>query len=176
MSPKLWTSSKYNPILLTPVEQFMTENYPLLKEAADKITGKDKLADELLHYAIDEFLHKPKLEEIVSSGGGRFYIVRIMMTQWRSTTGPFFHTYMKGTDSITEEVENIPEEMSPETEAVVNRIKTELAKLPWFDRRLFEVYTEENHTVSSLARATEIPRTTISLAINRIKKHIRKTI
>jgi hypothetical protein len=154
----------------------MKDNYYQLKEASDKITGRHKLSDELLHYAIDEFLHKPKVDDIVASGGGRFYIVRIMMTQWRSTTGPFFHTYMKGSDSITEEVEAIPEEQSTEDEATAAKIKAELAKLPWFDRRLFEIYIQENHTVSSLARATEIPRTTISLAINRIKKHIRKTI
>jgi hypothetical protein len=98
------------------------------------------------------------------------------MTQWRSTTGPFFHTYLKGTESITEEVENIPEEIFEAPEATINKITQELNKLPWFDKRLFEVYLEENHTVSSLARATGIPRTTVSLAINRIKKHIKSTL
>jgi plasmid maintenance system antidote protein VapI len=41
---------------------------------------------------------------------------------------------------------------------------------------LFETFVEENHTVSSLARATGIPRTSVSLTINRVRRFLKENI
>jgi len=48
--------------------------------------------------------------------------------------------------------------------------------LGWYDQTLFRLYCEEDRTISSLARETKIPRTSISLTINRVKRHIRSKI
>ena len=158
------------------IEQFVEDNYYALKEAAERISGNDPLSEELLHYTLDEFLRKRDVEAIVQSGGGRFYCVRIMMTQWKSVTSPFYHTYRKPTEDIDlQEVGDLTE-YEDSTLHIADRVKAQLALLPWFDRKLFEVFLEENHTISSLARATGIPRTSISLTINRIRKHIKKNI
>lgn len=158
------------------IEEFVKDNYVALKEAAERISGNDPLSEELLHYTLDEFLRKRDVEAIVESGGGKFYCVRIMMTQWKSVTSPFYYTYRKPTEDIAiEEVGDLAD-YEDSTLHIVDKIKEELALLPWFDRKLFEVFLEENHTISSLARATGIPRTSISLTINRIRKHIKKNI
>lgn len=158
------------------VEQFVNDNYLALKEAAERISGNDPLSEELLHYTLDEFLRKRDVESIVESGGGRFYCVRIMMTQWKSVTSPFYHTYRKPSDDIEiESVGEIPDEEEDIT-AMADKIREELQLLNWYDRKLFEIFMEENHTISSLARATGIPRTSISLSINRIRKHIKKNL
>ena len=158
------------------IEQFVNENYLVLKEAAEKISGNDAPSEELLHYTLDEFLRKRDVEQIIESGGGRFYCVRIMMTQWKSVTSPFYHTYRKPNSVCdVESLEEIPDYDDP-TPQIADRIKEELAVLPWFDRKLFEVFLTESHTISSLARATGIPRTSISLSINRIRRHIKKNI
>lgn len=159
---------------MTIIDQFVNENYPVLEEAAKKISGNDPLWQELLHYTLDEFLRKSNVDEIIESGGGRFYCVRIMMNSFRSTTSPFYTTYRKPSDSIQEAVH--VEEEDDNTEDLVKKIKSELNKLPWYDRMLFETFVDEGHTISSLARATGIPRTSISLSINRIRKHIKKVI
>jgi len=159
---------------LTIIEQFVNENYPVLEDAAKKISGNDPLWQELLHYTLDEFLRKPNVDEIIESGGGRFFCVRIMMNSFRSTTSPFYTTYRKPSDSI-EEAEDLVEE-EDDTKELVKKIKQELLKLPWYDRMLFETFVDEGHTISSLARATGIPRTSISLSINRIRRHIKKSI
>jgi DNA-directed RNA polymerase specialized sigma24 family protein len=161
---------------LGAVEQFVNDNYLALKEAAERISGNDPLSEELLHYTLDEFLRKRDVESIVESGGGRFYCVRIMMTQWKSVTSPFYHTYRKPSDDIEiESVGEIPDEEEDIT-AMADKIREELQLLNWYDRKLFEIFMEENHTISSLARATGIPRTSISLSINRIRKHIKKNL
>ena len=84
----------------------MQENYRELKEAANRISGNSHLASELLHYCVDQFLRRKDCEAIVLSGGGRFYIVRIMMNQWASTTSDFFHTYRRNDEQIKGEIED----------------------------------------------------------------------
>lgn len=159
---------------MTLVEQFVTDNYGPLSEAAHKITNGDELAEELLHYCLDEFLRKKNVIEIINNGGGRFYCVRIMLNSWKSTSSAFFYTYRKESPSMAEVVN---EEEPVEIDLVmVDRIQVLLDQLPWFDKMLFEVMVKESHTISSLSRATGIPRTSVSLAINRVRKHIRKNL
>ena len=159
---------------MTLVEQFVIENYNPLKEAAVKITNSDELSEELLHYSLDEFLRKKNVEQIINNGGGRFYCVRIMLNSWRSTSSAFFYTYRKESPSIEEVVNEIePEEYDLE---LVEKIENLLKQLPWFDRMLFDIYIKENHSISSLSRATQIPRTSVSLTINRVRKYIKKNL
>lgn len=153
---------------------FLTDNYLPLKEAAERISGHHELAEELLHYTIDEFLKKPDLEHIVQSGGGRWYCVSVMMKQWRSSSSPFYFTYRRPTESI-ETIEDIEDEAEDLTE-FAEKTRAELQKLPWYDRLLFDTYVAENHSVSSLARATGIPRTSVSLTLNRVRKHIKRSL
>jgi RNA polymerase sigma factor (sigma-70 family) len=159
---------------LSVIDKFIQDNYTELVEAAKKISGNDPLWEDLLHYTLEEFLTKPNVEDIVNSGGARFYCVRIMMNSFRSTTSPFYHTYRKPSVDL-HEVEDLPveEDQTPELAA---RIRHELLKLPWYDRMLMEVFVDEGHTVSSLSRSTGIPRTSISLSINRIRRHIKRII
>lgn len=154
----------------------MNENYIPLREAAERISGNDPLSEELLHYTIDEFLRKKDVDMIIDSGGGRFYCVRIMLNSWKSVTSPFYHTYRKPGENIDiEGIQDLPDYDDPTTE-IADRIKEQLAVLPWFDQKLFEVFLNEGHTISSLSRVTGIPRTSISLSINRIRRHIKKNI
>jgi hypothetical protein len=154
----------------------MQDNYIPLKEAAERISGNHELSEELLHYTLDEFLRKKDVEAIIDSGGGRFYCVRILLNSWKSGTSPFYNTYKKpSADLDIEKFEDIEEDYDPTTE-IADNIKRELDKLGWFDKKLFEVFYTEGHTISSLARATGIPRTSISLSINRIRKHIKRNI
>ena len=159
---------------MTVIEKFVNDNYTELVEAAKKISGNDPLWEDLLHYALEEFLTKPNVEAIVNSGGARFYCVRIMLNSFRSTTSPFYHTYRKPSVDITE-IEDIPDEEDT-TPELAARIRKELFKLPWYDRMLMEVFVDESHTVSSLSRSTGIPRTSISLSINRIRRHIKRIL
>lgn len=153
---------------------FLHENYFPLKEAAERISGHDELADELLHYTIDEFLKKDDVETIVQSGGGRWYCVAVMMRQWRSSSSPFYFTYRQPTVNI-EEADHVLDEGEDLTE-FAEKTREQLQKLPWYDRMLFETYLNDSHTVSSLARATGIPRTSVSLTLNRVRKHVKRSL
>ena len=146
--------------------------YPELIKAAKKITGGHELHLDLLHYAIEELYNKPNTEAIVMSGGLRFYLVRIMMIQWRSRTGPFYKQF--GDHHHKEVPETLAEPEYDQLDAA--RVRTLLATLPWYDRLLFQTFVDGGHSYSSLARATGIPRTSISLTIRRVRDFIKQNL
>jgi hypothetical protein len=156
------------------VQIFLQDNYQPLKEAAVRISGNDELSDELLHYAIDEFLKKPNVEEIVLSGGARWFCIKILMNSWKSSSSRFFYTYRQPTLDLEDAADVVEED--EDLTGFVQRTKAILKTLPWYDRMLFETYVDDNHTVSSLARATGIPRTSVSLTLNRVRKHVKRNL
>jgi DNA-directed RNA polymerase specialized sigma24 family protein len=58
----------------------------------------------------------------------------------------------------------------------VKQVEKLLQELPWYDHLLFKTFVEGDHSYSSLSRDTGIPRTSISLTINRVRKHIKKNL
>lgn len=154
------------------LNQFLEKEYPTLQEAAQKITGNHELQLDLLHYAIEELSGKQNLQSILDSGGGRFYLVSIMMTQWRSQTGPFYKQYKK--ENIDISTWDQPETFEETID--IKRVNTILDTLPWYDRELFKLYVDGSHTYSSLSRETKIPRTSIGLTIKRVKKYIKQNL
>lgn len=165
------------------ITDWTNQNYNKLLQAAKNISYNDELSEELLHYSLEQLLIKPNILEIVNSGGCEFYIIRIMLSQWRSTTSPFYKIYRKNLcqidlDSYLER-NDVADEIAQSTEQIeltANEIQLELRNLGWYDQTLFKLYCEDGKTISSLARETSIPRTSISLTINRVKRHIRSKI
>jgi len=165
------------------VNEWTNQNYSSLLTAAKNISYNDELSTELLHYSLEQLLFKPNILEIVNSGGAQFYIVRIMLNQWRSTTSPFYKIYRKNVcqidlDSYLSKNDVVDEasDNSEQIDLTAMEIQSELRNLGWYDQTLFRLYCEEDRTISSLARETKIPRTSISLTINRVKRHIRSKI
>lgn len=151
---------------------YLSKDYNELVKAFNKITGNNDLAIDLLHYAIEECSYKSNLQDIIDSGGMRFYLVRIGMTQWRSKTGPFYKAFIKSGGTVDVETINISDEKEETID--IKRVESILNQLPWYDATLFKLYVEGQHNFSSLARETGIPRTSIGLTLNRVKKHIKK--
>jgi DNA-directed RNA polymerase specialized sigma24 family protein len=95
-----------------------------------------------------------------------------MMTQHRSQTGPFYKQFVKQNEQL--EFHDKPETEEEHLDIIkVNKI---LDELNWYEKELFKLFAAGNHSYSSLSRETGIPRTSISLTINRVRKHIKKNI
>jgi len=153
---------------------YLTKDYNELVKASKKITGNSDLHLDLLHYSIEEMSNKENIQAIVDSGGARFYCVRIMMTQWRSQTGPFYRQFVRANNLSDISEMDIPE--VEETPLDMQKINQIVDALPWYDKELFKIYTEGSHNFSTLAKETGIPRTSIGLTINRVKKHIKRNL
>lgn len=75
------------------IQEWTANNYEPLKAACNRIAEGNKLAEELLHYVLSEFLLKPDVKAIVMSGSAFFYCLRMATNSWKSTTSPFYRTY-----------------------------------------------------------------------------------
>lgn len=162
------------------INDWTNQNYSKLLVSAKNISYNNELSTELLHYSLEQLLLKPNVLEIINSGGAEFYIVRIMLNQWRSTTSPFYRIYRKNQCQIDLDLyllrNDVADEPEPEHEDRTDKIKSELCNLSWYERKLFELYSEDGYTISSLARETGIPRTSLSLSINRVRKHLKEKL
>ena len=152
--------------------QYLEQDYTALIDACNKITGNNELALDLLHYAIEEIAQKENLQTILDSGGARYYLIRIMITQWRSQTGPFYRQFIKNHQDIGDFDGQVPE-----TEEVdIDKIAGLIENLDWYDKELFKLYVDGDHNYSTLSKETGIPRTSIALTIKRVRKHIKKNL
>ena len=165
------------------VNDWTNQNYPKLLTAAKNISYNDELSHELLHYSLEQLLFKPNVLEIVNSGGCEFWVIRTMLNSWRSTTSKFYTLYRKNQNQIEldsylakNDVVDETTEPSEQIDITANEIRSELRHLGWYERTLFELYCEDGRTISSISRETKIPRTSISLSINRVKRHIKSKI
>jgi DNA-directed RNA polymerase specialized sigma24 family protein len=163
------------------VDEWCKTNYNNLLQSSKNISYNSELSEELCHYAIEALLTKPNVQEIIDSGGATFWVIRVMLNSYRSTTSQFFKLYRGHFEQISLESylsdeTDIEDQAESETEETAIKIRAELAKIYWYDRELFNLYTEGSHTISSLARETKIPRTSISLTINRVRSHIKSQI
>jgi hypothetical protein len=166
---------------LETIETFFKENYPQLKRASKNITKNHELSEELLHFVIEDFLCKKTSHDVILSGGGVFYLVRMLITNWNSKTSPFYTKNIKNStlcEEISYELEDPSDKETEqeETKTLMYEIaKRELDQLHWYDRELFLLYIDQPN-ISQLARDTGIPRTSISLSINRIKSHLKSKL
>ena len=154
--------------------EYLEMDYKELVKAAKKITGNNELALDLLHYSICELSGKPKVQEIVDSGGARFYLLRVMVTQWRSNTGPFYLNYVNRAIELPEDVPDVRDEHNDEEDAM--KVQKILSELPWYEQTLFKLFVEGDHTYSSLSEETMIPRTSISFTVKRVRDHVKKIL
>lgn len=165
------------------ITEWTNANYNSLLDASKKISANNELSGELLHYSLEQILTKPNVQEIIDSGGAQFWVIRTMMNSWKSTTSAFYTIYRKHQYN-SEDISYLTD-MDVDDDVVDNElelletyevIKKELESLYWYDRDLFKMYVEESHTISSLSRATKIPRTSISLTINRVRAHLKNKL
>ena len=148
----------------------IVQEYPILIEASKKITNNHELHMDLLHYALEELYSKKNYEEIINSGGVRFYVVRIMLTQWRSNTGPFYKMFFnQKSNEISEDIIDYKEYDQHDLEYI-----KALEDLAWYDKELFKIFSDKQHTISSLSRETGIPRSSVDITIKKVRKILRK--
>lgn len=77
------------------LDKWMTINYNRMLTSAIKISDNDPLAEELLHFCLESLIGKKNIQDILDSGGCDFYLIRMLMNNWRSTTSPFYSLYRK---------------------------------------------------------------------------------
>lgn len=151
--------------------EFITTNYKELRRSAYNITKNDCLTDDLISDAVLIFLEKPNAQAIVDTGAAFFYMIRILLNQYKSQTSPFHKTYRK-TVALEDDYDRPIDE--PEDPELAKSLMNELGSLHWYQQTLFKLNALDGHSVSKISRDTQIPRSSITMEIKRVKEHLKQ--
>ena len=148
--------------------QYIQENYSEIKKWLYNITKGEKphLYDDFIHEVIMIFLQHDKAQQAIDSDTARYFLVRIGLNQWRSSTSPFHYQYRDSFKDVT-----IKEEVSEEydvtgdvMEELIMSGLDEMYKGAGGDRYeaiIMMMYHANNSNYSLLGRQLGIPHTTV---------------
>jgi RNA polymerase sigma factor (sigma-70 family) len=168
------------------LNKFINNNYKDLLDVSKKITN-NKYPDyeDLLHDILLELYKKDKelIKKLIEKKEIKFYIVKMILNQYHSSTSPFFNKYRKEIklknenlveyilDKKTKHYSNM--EVLIENEKKLQWIDKKLANINWFDSQVFKIYYLEEHSLNSLQKATKINRNTLHRSIRIVKKYLK---
>ncbi len=154
------------------MDKWFSHNYNKLKTIC-KSVSKENDVDELLHFCIDILISNDKFNNIVEDSGKIYYFTRVVINNWKSTSSPYYTTYRKDKPKIIDydiELPNI--EGEEEVEIDMDWVRKQLEELKvkdWYYARLFELYIDEECSLTKLNKRTTIPLAPLSRDINKVR-------
>ena len=142
-------------------------------------------ANELGHYAIEKFITHKRAEELIQKKQGMLFLSGIIHRSYHSSTSPYHKLYREGGrmhELYPETAEKRPDEpYDIELDLTIEAIQGVMEDMEsdtieqWFRVTLFKMWLKEPN-YSELSRITNIPRTSISQAIQECKAYIKNRI
>lgn len=177
------------------------DNYNNIIQWANNICKGDALAEELAHYAIEKFLTHPKRDEILDRdrldpdyGHNRAFLLGIMRNSWFGAKSEFTRIhkahradigkrkrvvsdakFTQLLDGPVDEYDHDRDRLIEAIEGILEEMELDLEGKLWFDAKLFTMWLATPN-FSELSRRTDIPRTSISNAVEEAKRYILKEL
>ena len=134
------------------------------------------LSDDLFQHIwvrILEFDHV-KLEQIYSKGYLQFYIYRMIVNEARNKNNPFLknHKHIDLEFIFTDEYDI---EQDSDFETNLEKVKCNLDKLFWYDKKIFELYVEFG-SLRKVSAKTGIKYGAIHQTVTKVKKQLNENI
>jgi hypothetical protein len=154
------------------VQTFIETNYEHLLGVSKKIISKNGRFDdpyELLNYCFLQLLEHEKRDQIVASGFGSFWVIRVMTNSIYSNTSGFHKMTRMDYDGLDNEMPENGNDWQ-ETENTLNSIENILNKIEqnkiegWYVVNMFRLWVE-NPNYNYISRETGIPRKSITNAV-----------
>jgi len=170
------------------LNSYINKKYAKLLAISRKLTS-NKYPDyeDLLHEVILELYSKEEvlINGLIQRGELLYYIVRIMINQYHSSTSPFYAKYKrhyKIRKQYREEyifnkrggkigVENWEE--LKQMEDRLNWIDKKCNGLNWFDVSIFKIYYLNDFSLTTMQEATKINRNTLGKSIRIVKNYLK---
>jgi RNA polymerase sigma factor (sigma-70 family) len=160
--------------------------YNELYKIALKITkGYDLDAQDLTQevYVIMLEYDKSKMLTILDNGHLKFWVARVMLNQYLRSRSGFnkrHHTYLKDENAIVSDLTQDNSENDIRDKVVLEQrlelVNSIMNDLHFYDKTLFKVYYETDHSIRSLAEATGISTTSIFYTIKNVRNYIKNEI
>ena len=169
---------------MTTLNTFLTNNYDNIILMANRIC-KSHEAEDVAHYAIEQFMQHKRGQEIVDKGQGMLFLSGIIHRSFHSGTSPYHKLYRqsgrvhelydKTAERIVDEDYDIEWDLKIESiQGIMEDMEADTIE-QWFRVKLFQMWLAEPN-YSKLSRITGIPRTTISQAVKECKDYIKNRI
>jgi RNA polymerase sigma factor (sigma-70 family) len=139
-----------------------------------KIAGH--LSDDLFQHIwvkILEFDHV-KLEQIYLKGYLQFYIYRMIVNEARNKNNSFLKSHRHIEFEFTF-VEEYDKEQDAQFETNLIKVKSNLEKLFWYDKKIFELYIEFG-SLRKVSAQTGIKYGAIHQTVTKVKKQLNENI
>ena len=167
---------------MTPA-QYIEQNYTEIRQWLYNITKGERpqLYDDFIHEVMCIFLENKKSQLAIDTGTARFFLVRIGLNQWRSSTSPFHYQYR---DSFLDysEKETAFEEYDSTEDVLMEVIfrgldemynGTEKSK---YEAILITYYFNNNSNYSEVGRQLNVPHTSVRKIVLRGLTRLQKII
>jgi RNA polymerase sigma factor (sigma-70 family) len=167
--------------MIKVIEDYITKNYYVLYNIAQKMTKNDPLTQDLLHECILQLYDKEVITlKNYSDDSIKYYIVAVMRINYFSKTSPFHYRIRRERQIMNVDVATCwdlsYEQEEFETEMIYKLLELNYAELDWFKKSLLDMYLSLNRSMNAVARKTNIPKTSISRYINEIRKQVKTDI
>ena len=166
---------------MTPAE-FIDTNYTEIKKWLYNITKGEKkhLYEDFIHEVILIFLSNHLSQQAIDSGTARFFLVRIGLNQWRSSTSPFHYQYRDSFLDFPDKEEVADEEYDMTEDMLIEMLLDGLDKMYNGDARyeatIMIIYFSMGSNYSAVGRELNIPNTTIRKIVLRGIDKLKQTI
>ena len=166
------------------MNQFLTDNYDKIILMSKRIC-KSNEAEEVAHYAIEQFMNHKRGQELIDKGQAMLFLSGIIHRSYHSSTSPYHKLYREGGRVV--ELYDRTAEMRPDelydieldltieaVQGIMEDMESDTTE-QWFRVKLFKMYLDQPN-YSELSRITNIPRTSISQAVQECKDYIKRRI
>jgi DNA-directed RNA polymerase specialized sigma24 family protein len=161
------------------IEEVYKNHRTWLFKVAYNFTQSDEGARELLQELFLYLLEMPNIEKIkYGNSVNLFYLYKILKTRHLSNISPkkSFILLEEDWDDCSDEYDYASDTEFERRLTIVTKEMGENGELDWFTKQLFRVYHYEDHSLTSLSKATSISRSACYNSIKKFKKHIKSKV
>ncbi len=164
---------------------YLKKRYTKLNEISKKLTSNIYPDyEDLLHEVILELYNKNEglIDGLIQRGELLYYIVRVMMNQYHSSTSPFYTKYkrhnrlnkqFKKDYILNKKVDDLDNwEKLKLMEKRLKWIDDKCKKLNWFDVQIFKIYYLNGFSLTTMQMATKINRNTLGKSVRIVKNYL----
>jgi len=168
------------------VQKYIRESYGAIVDIAKVITqGRHPDYEDLAHEVILAVLtsNREKMQKIVEKNQMRFWIIRLCINNYRSTTSRYHYKYRKPNErhnaakehlAFLRKLDNIKQKQHDEN--ILDFIHEKLEDVEWFEKNCFAIYYGDEHSLNSMAKETGISRNTLYKAICDVRNYLKDEV
>lgn len=164
------------------LEQYIQTNYNTLANIARTIThNRTPDWEDLLSEVVLVILEsdRARMEALIGRNQMRYWVTRIMLNQYNSSTSPYHYKYRmhtvrhrKADPEIRRWLAEGDRDEIQAREVMLEYVEEALKDMDYFDRMVTTIYYKHGHSLNTLAAETGISRTTLYKAIKRTRHAI----